>query len=48
VIGGADEVSERLAAVAEAGATTLVASEFGAREERAATRALLISLNVGD
>jgi F420-dependent oxidoreductase-like protein len=44
VVGGAEEVAARLAAVADAGATTVVASEFGPAEDRAATRELLRSL----
>jgi F420-dependent oxidoreductase-like protein len=45
VIGGAGEVAERLGMAAEAGATTVVASEFGSADDRAETRELLISLN---
>lgn len=47
VVGGPDEVAERLAEVADAGATTVVASEFGSADERAATRELLITLDAG-
>ena len=45
VIGGPEEVAERLGAVHAAGATTVVASEFGSAEDRAATRQLLIAVN---
>jgi 5,10-methylenetetrahydromethanopterin reductase len=45
VVGNADEVATRLAAVVDAGATTFVASEFGRRDDRAATREALIALN---
>lgn len=44
IIGSADQVAERLKAVADAGATTFAASEFGTPDEMAATRELLISL----
>lgn len=44
IIGSADEVATRLAAVDDAGATAFAASEFGTPDERAATRDLLISL----
>lgn len=44
-IGSADAVAERIAAVEAAGASTLVAAEFGTADERAATRALLVELN---
>jgi len=44
VIGSADEVSERLAGVMAAGATTLVANEFGTPDELAATRDALQKL----
>jgi alkanesulfonate monooxygenase SsuD/methylene tetrahydromethanopterin reductase-like flavin-dependent oxidoreductase (luciferase family) len=47
VVGNADEVAARLASVAEAGATTVVASEFGHRDDRAATREALIAINGG-
>ncbi len=43
-VGSADQVAARIDEVADAGATTLVAAEFGTRDERAATRELLISL----
>lgn len=45
VIGGPEEVAERLGAVHAAGATTVVASEFGSAEDRATTRQLLIAMN---
>lgn len=45
VVGSADEVATRLQAVADAGATTAVASEFGSSDDRAATRAVLVELN---
>ena len=45
VVGNADEVATRLAAVVDAGATTVVASEFGRRDDRAATREVLVELN---
>lgn len=45
IIGSADQVAEGLAAVDDAGATTVVVSEFGNDDERAATRELLQSLN---
>lgn len=44
VIGSAAEVAERVAAVFDAGATTLVANEFGNADERAATREALAAL----
>ena len=44
LIGSADQVAERLGAVADAGATTFAASEFGTPDELAATRELLVSL----
>jgi len=43
-VGSADAVAARIAEVADAGATQLVAAEFGTRDERAATRELLTSL----
>jgi F420-dependent oxidoreductase-like protein len=45
VVGSAAYVTERLEEMAAAGATTIVAAEFGNPDERAATRALLKSLN---
>jgi F420-dependent oxidoreductase-like protein len=45
VIGSADVVAERIAAVGDAGATTFVAAEFGTPDERAASRELLKTLN---
>jgi F420-dependent oxidoreductase-like protein len=47
VIGSAGEVAERLAGTADAGATTVVAAEFGTRDDRATTRELLTSLAAG-
>lgn len=44
IIGGAAEVEDRVRGLAEAGVTTFAASEFGSRDQRAATRELLISL----
>ena len=44
IIGGADEVRDRIAALADTGVTTFAASEFGDREQRAATRDLLVSM----
>ncbi|MCP3990531.1 MAG: TIGR03564 family F420-dependent LLM class oxidoreductase [Actinomycetia bacterium] len=44
IIGGPAEVEDRIQAFATAGMTTLSASEFGDRGQRAATRDLLISM----
>lgn len=44
IIGGAGEVEDRVRALADAGVTTFAASEFGSRDQRAATRELLVSL----
>lgn len=44
VIGGPDEVAERIGALSGAGVTTFAASEFGGRDERQATRDLLVSM----
>jgi F420-dependent oxidoreductase-like protein len=44
-VGSADHVAERLGEVDAAGATTLVAAEFGTPDEQAATRELLTRLN---
>jgi len=44
LVGSADAVAERIAAVGAAGATSLVAAEFGTADERAATRELLAGL----
>ena len=44
IIGDADTVGERILAFGELGTTTFAASEFGGRDERAATRELLVSL----
>jgi 5,10-methylenetetrahydromethanopterin reductase len=41
LVGPADAVAGRIAEVADAGASTLVAAEFGTRDEQAATRELL-------
>ncbi len=44
-IGSADEVAERLNGLVAAGASSIMANEFGNPDERAATRATLASLN---
>ncbi len=44
IIGDADTVGERIMAFADLGTTTFAASEFGSRDQREATRALLVSL----
>lgn len=44
VIGSADEIAERLNGLLSAGATSIMANEFGNPDERAATRAALASL----
>lgn len=44
-VGSADAVASRIAEVDTAGATTLVAAEFGHDDEKAATRELLKTLN---
>ncbi len=44
IIGGAAEVGERIAAMAERGVTTFAASEFGSRDQRTTTRELLVSM----
>ncbi len=44
IIGGAGEVEDRVRGLAEAGVTTFAASEFGSRDQRAATRELLVSM----
>lgn len=44
-VGSAGHVAERIADLDAAGATTVVAAEFGTAEERATTRALLVELN---
>lgn len=44
IIGDAGQVEERIRALAGAGVTTFCASEFGNRDQRAATRDLLISM----
>ncbi len=45
LIGSADAVAGRIEEAGDAGATTVVASEFGTPDEQAATRELLKSLN---
>jgi F420-dependent oxidoreductase-like protein len=44
IIGGAGEVADRIGALADAGVTTFAASEFGDRDQRAATRDLLVGM----
>ncbi len=44
IIGGAGEVEDRVRTLADAGVTTFAASEFGSRDQRAATRELLVSM----
>lgn len=44
IIGGAAEVEDRVRGLADAGVTTFAASEFGSRDQRAATRELLVSM----
>ena len=44
IIGGAGEVEDRIRSLAGGGLTTFAASEFGSRDQRAATRDLLISM----
>ena len=44
IIGGAAEVRDRIEAMAGAGVTTFAASEFGHRDQREATRDLLVDL----
>lgn len=44
IIGSQGEVEDRIGALAEAGVTTFAASEFGNRDQRAATRELLVGL----
>lgn len=44
IIGGAGEVEDRVRGLAAAGVTTFAASEFGSRDQRAATRELLVSM----
>lgn len=44
IIGGAEEVRERIESLAGAGVTTFAASEFGSRDQRTATRELLVAL----
>ena len=45
LIGSPDAVAGRIQEAGDAGATTVVASEFGTPDERAATRELLKALN---
>jgi 5,10-methylenetetrahydromethanopterin reductase len=44
IIGGVEEVRERVSGLAESGVTTFAASEFGSRDQRQLTREFLISL----
>ena len=44
IIGSIGEVEERIQAMPETGVTTFTASEFGSRDQRAATRELLVSM----
>jgi 5,10-methylenetetrahydromethanopterin reductase len=44
IIGGPSEVEDRIQALGTAGVTTFAASEFGNRDQRAATRDLLVSM----
>ena len=44
LIGSAGEVSDRIGQLSGAGVTTFAASEFGSRDQRAATRDLLVGL----
>lgn len=44
IIGGAEEVRERIESLAGAGVTTFAASEFGSRDQRELSRELLVSL----
>ncbi len=44
IVGGEGEVTERVAALKDAGVTTFAASPFGSRDERARTNELLVSL----
>lgn len=44
IIGDADTVAERIAGFADLGVTTFAASEFGSRDQRAATREVLKTL----
>lgn len=44
IIGSAGQVEERIRGMAEIGVTTFAASEFGNRDQRAATRDLLVSI----
>ncbi len=44
LIGSADEVGQRITAMADSGVTTFCASEFGETDQRAATRELLVSM----
>lgn len=44
IIGSPGEVADRIGALADAGVTTFAASEFGNRDQRAATRDLLVGM----
>ena len=44
IIGGAAEVEDRIHGLTTAGVTTFAASEFGSRDQRGATRELLVSM----
>ena len=44
IIGGAEEVRDRISTLADGGVSTFAASEFGSRDQREVTRELLISL----
>lgn len=44
IIGSAEEVRDRVASMADHGVTTFAASEFGNRDQRLATRDLLVSM----
>jgi len=44
IIGGAEEVRDRIGSLADAGVTTFAASEFGGRDQRPATRELLVDM----
>jgi len=44
IIGGVGEVEDRIGQLADAGVTTFAASEFGSRDQRPATRELLVSM----
>lgn len=44
IIGSAGEVTDRIGAMAEAGVTTFAAAEFGDRDQRAASREILVGM----